>query len=481
MSDNVVPDIFLSANRFGIRLGLERMTELAGILGNPQEGLSCYHVAGTNGKGSVVSFIAASLAASGKKVGVYTSPYLERFSERIRILDGREGLVRYRTNDAYGEISATALEKIGDRISKAVGQMIESGSEHPTEFELVTAAAFIYFREHKCDCVVLETGLGGRLDSTNIISRPICSIITALGYDHMDRLGSSIEEIATEKAGIIKSGCPVFFMSPYDTTLSPDDAREAEAVISEICARRGSGLTIVSQTDILERIPSEAGQELRFRFMAESRVHIRFIGRHQALNAALAARAMVVHGLSGEQVAEGLSEAVWKGRNEIISSEPTIILDGAHNPQGMESFCAAVNESFGRRFTENPPRLIMGVMSDKDYDLMIRVMLRTVSFPFREVICVTVRQERSLSAERLAEAFREAAKSENKFYNRIPSMYNVQGKILISEDANAAFRDAVSRSRDDGAPLLCVGSLYLVGQVRSVFRKPGGDGLNGLD
>lgn len=468
MNDKTVPEIFLSANRFGIRLGLERMRSLMGILGDQHKELSCIHVAGTNGKGSVVTFIAAALAASGRKVGVYTSPYLERFSERIRILDGKEGLSIYHDNDAYGEIPSEALEEIGGRITEAVRRMLFEGQEHPTEFELVTAAAFVYFCEQQCDCVVLETGLGGRLDSTNIIEDPICSVITAIGYDHTDCLGETIGQIAGEKAGIIKPGRPVFLLSPDEALLSEHDARKVGGVMSRICTELRSPLTVVSSDDILLRTPVEGGQYLQLKFLKDP-LFIGFIGRHQALNASLAARA-VYSSVSEEALQHGLSQAVWKGRNELMCIDPIVILDGAHNPQGMEAFCEALNESYGAKFCETPPRLIIGVMRDKNYPEIVRVLMRTVSFSFSEVICVTVDQKRSLSAQALADTFNKEIEENSSFYNRMPSMYNIQDNIHASEDAEATCRDAFIRSQSDGAPILCVGSLYLIGQVRAVFQ-----------
>lgn len=477
--DTLVPDIFLSANRFGIKLGLERMLALSEKLENPHEDLSCIHVAGTNGKGSVVSYIASILAASDRRVGIYTSPYLERFSERIRILDGSTSLDAIQQNDAHGEISADALRKLGKRVEEAVREMLEEGFEHPTEFELVTGAAFLYFKESKCDYVVLETGLGGRLDSTNIIRAPIASIITAIGYDHTDRLGRTIGEIAGEKAGIIKHGCPVFLLSPHDTPLTKTEADEVERVIKERCEQSDSSLRIVSAEDIKERTFLSRKQFIRLRDFSDP-VSIGHIGLHQAFNAALAAvsvRSMVTE----EITRKGLSKAVWKGRNEVISLNPPIILDGAHNPQGIMALCSALNESFGEEFRIRAPRLIFGVMSDKDYDEMIRVLFRSASFSFREVICVSVKQERSLSAQKLADSFRRMLSEEAEFYNRPSGMYNIQGEIHAFDDAETTVREVLSQTSEDGVPIVCAGSLYLIGQVRRIFiNYSGGTESDGL-
>ena len=200
LQNNAVPSFLIQAERFGIMLGLDRMQALMKLLGHPESELKCIHVAGTNGKGSVVSYIANILAAAGYKVGVYTSPFLERFSERIRILDGMHGLEKSIEDERYGEIPTDTLFELTEEVRFAVDIMISSQMEHPTAFELVTAVAFLYFMREECDYIILETGLGGRLDATNIIASPVCSVITAIGYDHMEQLGDTIDQIAAEKA-----------------------------------------------------------------------------------------------------------------------------------------------------------------------------------------------------------------------------------------------------------------------------------------
>ena len=203
--------------KFGSILGLERMTKLLDILGNPQDELKVIHVAGTNGKGSTCKFIYSVLQECGYKVGLYTSPFLEIFNERIE-LDG-----------AY--ISDNDLAQYTDRVLAAVKQMTDAGLQSPTEFEVITAIAFLYFKEKKADYVVLEVGLGGRGDSTNVCKKPLISVITSISYDHTDRLGNTLAEIASEKAGIIKDGCPV---------VTSAEADEALAVIEQAAAEHGS-------------------------------------------------------------------------------------------------------------------------------------------------------------------------------------------------------------------------------------------------
>ncbi|HAL74474.1 MAG TPA: bifunctional folylpolyglutamate synthase/dihydrofolate synthase, partial [Clostridiales bacterium] len=209
-------DWLSSSLAFGIQMGLHRMNRLMDLLGHPEKDLRCIHIAGTNGKGSVSSYCAAILAAAGHRTGVFTSPYLERLTERIRVIEGLHGLQQLQADERAGEIEPADFAAALSQVRSAVSQMLADGYEHPTEFELLTAAGFLHYANKHCDVVVLETGLGGRLDSTNIISQPLACLITALGFDHMDRLGNTMAEIAAEKAGIIKPGCPVFFYNPYD-------------------------------------------------------------------------------------------------------------------------------------------------------------------------------------------------------------------------------------------------------------------------
>lgn len=464
-----VPEFFLSSQRFGIHLGLGRMESLMRRLGNPQDGLNCIHIAGTNGKGSVTTYIASSLASDGHRTGVYTSPFLERFSERIRILDGRDAVCRMLSDDSEGEIPEEALFRLSGRVESAVHDMLENGEEHPTEFELVTAVAFLYFFEQKCDYIVLETGLGGRLDSTNIIRNPVCSVITALGFDHTDRLGHTMAEIASEKAGIIKPGSPVFLYSPYDTDLSKEDAEAAAAVMRETCDRNGSKLTVVSSDEVSVTSSSADGQVFRVSFFPDE-LRIRLLGRYQTTNAALAVRALT--GLvSDAGIREGLANTVWKGRMEILGKNPLILLDGGHNPQGALAFRSSVDQLFADDFKNNPPRLILGVMADKDYTVILKVLFESLPYRFREIICVTPDNPRALPAQALKGAIEASFREEDLFYKNPWDMYNRQDKISACDNAVLASREAALLSVSDDAPILCMGSLYLAGEVRSTLLE----------
>ena len=346
IEDPHIPSFLSSSVRFGIQMGLMRMRSLMKRLGNPEASLKCFHVAGTNGKGSTVAFLSTSLAAAGFRTGVYTSPYLERFSERIRVFEGFEGVARYIKNDAEGEITEERLFYLSDKVEEAVSGMLSDGEEHPTEFELVTAVAFLYFKEKNCDFVVLETGLGGRLDSTNVISNPVATIITALGYDHTDRLGSTMRDIAAEKAGIIKKSCPVYLYDPFACGLAEKEAKDALATISDRCKELHSELVVVSPGDILAKQLDSGGQRFRLSFFPEE-LRINLLGEHQGMNAALSVRALQ-HTLPDEAIIQGMKSARWKVRLEILSKAPLILLDG-------DIILRSPGISFSDRYTVFPP------------------------------------------------------------------------------------------------------------------------------
>ena len=437
-------------------------------LGNPQADLSCVHIAGTNGKGSVTAYISTMLAADHHRVGVYTSPYLERFSERIRVLDGAESLDRFLQNDSEGEIPERELTELSDRVECAVEGMLADREEHPTEFELVTAVAFLYFEKMECDFVVLETGLGGRLDSTNIIQKSVFSVITALGFDHMDRLGDTMRAISREKAGIVKPGCPVFLYSPDDTGLSDADAAEVTDIITNTCRKLGSSLTIVSSSDVTLISNSVDGQIFSVPFL-EKELRIRLIGDYQLHNAALAARS-VLDLVSERGIREGLSRTVWKGRMEVFRKVPLILLDGGHNPQGARSFRDSVDALFLHVFQKHPPRLILGFMEDKDYPQILSILFSDLAYRYMEILCVTPENPRALSAEVLKNYIIRHFEDEALFYKNPAAMYNEQGKISAFDHVQTACDQAWNDSLIDGLPILCVGSLYLAGQVRGAMK-----------
>lgn len=471
LQNNAVPSFLIQAERFGIMLGLDRMQALMKLLGHPESELKCIHVAGTNGKGSVVSYIANILAAAGYKVGVYTSPFLERFSERIRILDGMHGLEKSIEDERYGEIPTDTLFELTEEVRFAVDIMISSQMEHPTAFELVTAVAFLYFMREECDYIILETGLGGRLDATNIIASPVCSVITAIGYDHMEQLGDTIDQIAAEKAAIIKPGCSVYLLDPIFGRLNQEESQKVLQVVTNKAIEMHASQHVLSENDI--EIIDRGGLRQFFRWKDSSDVfEIQMIGGHQVENAALAV-SVLRNWIDIDAIKTGLRYTRWKGRNELLCDSPPVMLDGAHNPQGMMALCDTLNSIYGKeKCFSRPMSFIMGMMRDKDVAKTIEVFMRHLKVPIHSIFLVSVDNERTLKAEEFKaqwHAFCENIENKALFYNDNPSMYNVQGKISTYDCAEDACHKAFSVASEEGIPLICVGSLFLVGQIRPIL------------
>lgn len=363
-------------NSRGIALGLERMQVLLKRLGDPQKQLRCIHVAGTNGKGSVCAFLDIALQQAGLQVGRYISPTLYAYRERIQI------------NGNY--IGEQAFARILTQVQQACAQMVQQGLEQPTVFEVETAVAFLYFQQEPCDYVLLEVGMGGRLDSTNVVERPVLSVITAIDMDHTAMLGHTLAAIAGEKAGIIKPGCPV--------VLGPQQA-EAVAVLQQRCADCGvvPVLTHIERLQLLQW--STAGQQ--FHYGRWKDISIGLLGDYQCVNAAIALDCLQVlqqqeRLLTDAAVRDGLRQAKWPGRFELIHQQPLFFVDGAHNPAGAQALAETLQKHFaGRRIW-----LLMGVFRDKDYRQMAKLM-RCCS---DTICCFCPPQERGLEAEALAEA-----------------------------------------------------------------------------
>ena len=342
--------------QFGINLGLTRMEHLLERMERPERKLQIIHVAGTNGKGSVCTFVSAILQAAGYSVGRYISPTLFEYRERIQV-DGEP-------------IEKEALAK-GMSIARSCCEaMAAEGLEVPTIFEIETAVGFWYFLEKGCDYVVLETGMGGRLDSTNVIEHPVLTVITSISMDHMAQLGDSLAAIASEKAGILKSGVPAVFY-PQET--------ESFDVLKRVCTEKGIEY-VTADWDLLkinERTLSEGESRLEatqiFDYKHYRNLTIHLAGTYQVKNACLAVEAMEALDLkqvTETQIYEGLAAARWPGRFECLAKEPLIFIDGAHNPEGARS----LKESIQTYFPNRHIRLIMGVFKDKDYGEILRIM-----------------------------------------------------------------------------------------------------------
>lgn len=362
-------------NSKGIILGLERMQQLLYLLGNPQKGLRCIHVAGTNGKGSVCAFIDSALQYAGLRVGRYISPTLFHYRERIQI------------NREY--IEEQDLADLAEQVQAACRKMQQQKQELPTAFEAETAIAFLYFQNKQCDYVILEAGMGGRLDSTNVIEKPVLSVLTTIDLDHTKMLGNTLQEIAREKAGIIKPGCPVI--------IGPQKP-EAENVLQNDCRQKQSVFRQTHRTDITDVYWTEEAQGFSYREWRN--VKIRLLGDYQTQNAATALDALYMlqqqePALTDEAILQGMEGAVWPGRFDIIHRAPFFILDGAHNPAGAQALADTVCKHFsGRKI-----HLIMGVFRDKDYHQIAKIMRSCGD----SIICMRPPQERGLESSILAQ------------------------------------------------------------------------------
>ena len=361
-------------SNFFCKPGLQRIEELCRGLGDPQRDLKFIHVTGTNGKGSVCAMLHAILREEGYRVGLYTSPYVRTFNERIRV-NGRN-------------IPNGLLAKFTERVKKIAKKM----EDHPTEFEIITAIAFDYFRACKCDYVILEVGMGGRLDATNIIPPPLLSIITGISIDHTAFLGDTVEQIAMEKAGIIKENSP---------TLYGGEGGAAEEVIAAECRKMQSTLYKTDYSSLHINETNLYGSV--FTYKDRDDMEIRLLGAYQPRNAAIAIDAadILVKGgvdLSEDSIRYGIRNALWPARFEIIHRDPLTIFDGAHNPQGI----SAAVESIKTYFPKERVVIISGVLRDKDYS----TIAKSISEVAEEVYTITPNNPRALSAEDYAEVYR---------------------------------------------------------------------------
>ena len=421
-------------NRFGMVLGLDRMEELLRRLGNPQDDLKVIHVAGTNGKGSVSKYLEEGLAACGYKMGLYTSPYIETFNERIRY-DG-------------ADISDEDLEYYGQKVVSAAEAMVADGLDSPTEFEVVTAIAFLYFAGRQADITILEVGLGGIGDSTNVVKSPLASVITSISYDHMAQLGSSLAEIAVNKAGIIKTGCPVIANVPQRDA-AKIIARKAYAMGSRLYDISGIRAAVSDETPFSQKVSMELYEK------SYSDVEISMVGRHQAENLKTALATLEILRKSGavkldrEALYEGLKRARQPGRFEVISEDPLVIIDGAHNEAGAQ----ALQETMAQHFAEKKILLVAGILADKEIDSIVKFLTKITD----HIIVTEPDNPRKLAAEKLAEHVAE---------------FGVAAEAVSDVEA------AVHRAKElaDGYDvILFAGSLYLIGDVRRLWRNERGE------
>ncbi|MBI2877796.1 MAG: bifunctional folylpolyglutamate synthase/dihydrofolate synthase [Candidatus Tectomicrobia bacterium] len=415
-------------SRFGMRLGLERTERLLEQLGAPHRGLRAIHIAGTNGKGSTAAMTSSILRAAGYRVGLYTSPHLMEVRERIRI-DGES-------------ISEERLAALIGRIRS--GLFSGGGREEVTYFEFLTVLALTCFQEERVDLAVVETGLGGRLDATNVIT-PLVSAITRIDSDHTEHLGSDLVEIAREKAGIIKPGIPV---------VSSEQRAEVASCLEEVCRAHGVQL-ILQGRDFRGEILSSDREGVRFHFSG-SRGRLQglrtpLLGRHQAENAATALAICQELGEEGfpcseEAIRCGLERTCWRGRIEILSHDPLVIVDGAHNPAAI----SALQDALEELFPSKRKIMVFGVLKDKDYAKMLATLA-----PWAEKLVLTRPPiDRGADPTHVAEKLG----------------LNFQQKGVIIKDAPAALDYA--RQCASAGDLVCVtGSLYLVAEALKLYGR----------
>lgn len=419
-----------STCKFGNNSGTKRVEKILELLGNPHRELKCIHIAGTNGKGSTTVMISKILIEAGYKVGMYTSPYLEEFEERIQI---------------NGEnIPKDRLASVMSRVAEAVDKIIKDGYGSPTEFEIITCAMFLYYFEEKIDYGVIEVGLGGRMDSTNVIT-PLVSVITSISFDHMGILGDTLEKIAYEKAGIIKEGVPL--------VLYPQQ-KESEEVIKNICKEKNSPLIYVKEDSVKsteENLYNVNYQRCIISTLnKEYNIELSLLGIHQLLNCSAVLNVMeqlqsLGTNIEEEHILRGLKNVKWPGRMEIMKKNPIVLIDGAHNIDGIDK----LSKNVKKYFKYNKLILIIGILSDKQVEEMIKTIVPLA----HRVIAITPHSYRAENADKLAEII----KKYNDNYEKI-------------EDYDTAYTKALSYCEEEDMILIC-GSLYMIGDMRKIINK----------
>lgn len=429
MNYSEVVNLIETTVKFGCRPGLERTERLLERLGNPHKKIRAIHIAGTNGKGSTAAMIARILSSSGYSTGMYISPHLFRNTERMTI----DGI----------EITEEDFAEYAEQVLSMVKLMGEQGFEEPTQFEMYTAMAFLYFERRKVDFAVVEVGLGGRYDATNVIE-PLLSVITSIGYDHKDILGDTIEMIAYEKAGIIKEGSRV--------VMYPQQFSEASAVVEAVCREKNASL-IKADTDALvlkDYDISYQTVDFKYRDYDIRGMKLPLIGDHQLCNAAVALTAIAEldkmgYRIKEEGIRKGIESVKWPCRMSIVCSEPLIIIDGAHNKDGIDS----LHSTLLKYFRSRKIIFIIGMLKDKDYDYAIRKLMPMAY----HVVATEPLSERALTAETIAGLVKPFCSS-----------------VVSEPDITKAIEKAEGLCDNDCMICIC-GSLYLAGRAYEYLMK----------
>ncbi|HEX9026458.1 MAG TPA: folylpolyglutamate synthase/dihydrofolate synthase family protein [Clostridium sp.] len=423
-------DYISSVGRFGSNYGLERTFRLLELLGSPHEKIKFIHVAGTNGKGSTTAMITKILRGFGYKVGMYTSPYLEEFEERIQI---------------NGEnINKDTLVNLLEEVKIAISKVIEEGYQHPTEFEIITALMFLHFYNEKVDYGVIEVGLGGRLDSTNVLT-PKVSVITSISLDHMNILGDNLKDIAKEKAGIIKAGVPVI--------LYPQE-KEVEEVIVNVAKEKNSKIYFIKKEagSLININYEELYQNVEIEsYKNKYTIKLPLLGEHQISNLNVALHTIEVLceqemvNLDKNLLEKSLEDVKWIGRLEVLGKKPTIVIDGAHNIDGIK----ALRKNIEKYFKYNKIYLLLGILADKQ----VKEMIEEIAEIAEKIYALTPHSERAELSEDL--------KNEILKYN---------SNTIALESYEEAFLLALKEAKEEDL-ILISGSLYMIGDMRKIITR----------
>lgn len=427
--------------RYGSKPGLERVRELLRRLGDPHKNLNVIHVGGTNGKGSVCRYVYSVLQRAGYRCGLYISPYIEEFTERIEF-DG-------------AQISPEDLARLTDRVVETAEEIVKEGLESPTEFEIITAIAFLYYKEKKADAVILEVGLGGRGDATNVIEKPLVVCIASVSMDHMDYLGDSIEQIAREKSGIIKPGVPLVYAS---------EVPSVRKVLEETAEERHAPVCHMSPERI--RIREDRAEGIIFDARTEHNSYEDLMtgmpGEHQAMNALCALQMLDLlkeeYGfrIPPGALKTGISEAKQPGRIEILKKDPYVVLDGSHNADSVAALCRWIRAHFA---PEDRLLIVTGVLKDKEYKKIAGMLTSAAS----DFIVTEPVSPRKLPAEDYMDVIRRSLAPD--------------GTIEICKDPREAALyayDALTKKKNGNLPikgLIFTGSLYMIGEARKTLKS----------
>ena len=434
MKESEAIEYMLSLQGGSIKPGLDRIEKLLDLLGNPQEDLKFIHIAGTNGKGSTLAFISEILSESGYRVGRYISPAISSYREKIQV-NGKS-------------ISTAKLIDGAEIIKTNIVQMVNDGLESPSSFEAETALALWYYKEKKCDYVVIETGMGGLLDATNVIPTPLVCVLASISYDHMGFLGDTLEAIARQKAGIIKPGCAV---------VSAVQLSDAEKVITETARINNCSLNYVNLDKLVDKSEADYSSIKKlqqFTYKEYKRLSVSMLGKYQLQNAALAIEAIDALKAKGIKVSDdairsGLKKATQPGRFQVVSDKPLIILDGAHN----EGAAIRLAETIDFYFTNKRIIYIMGVLKDKEYEKVSALTADRAECIFT---ITPPGNPRALGALELAQTV---------------SKYNK--KVTSSDSVEEALEMARLIAGDDGV-IIAFGSLSYLGKMLELVKNGSG-------